>query len=176
MDSILKQFLDNPQREIHIRELARKLKISPTTVSKILKNYEKKSILSSEKKLNHIIFRANIESKRFRIEKIYYNLTKMLDSKLLDYLENSFNNPEAIGIFGSFAKGEDTPKSDVDIFIISPNKKSLKFDEFEKKIGRKIHLFILSRKEVDLMKENNKELLNNMINGIILSGQWEVLR
>lgn len=176
MDSLLELFIREPEREFHVREIARLIKKSPTTVSAHLKNYEKKNVLKSSRKLNHLLFKANTESRLFKQFKLNYNLEILHSSGLIERLEEEFNHPEAIGIFGSFAKADNIEQSDVDVFIISPLKKEINLKKHEKKIRYKVQLFVFSRQDIEKMKKSNKELLNNITNGIILSGHLEVIK
>lgn len=77
-------------------------------------------------------------------------------------------------LFGSYQKGEDGLHSDIDIAVITPLKKHPNLSEYEKKLKHPIQLLIFDRKEIERMKQKNKELLNNMINGFVISGYWEV--
>lgn len=174
MNNIIKPFLEEPEKEFHVRQIAKLVKKSPTTISKILKGAEKRGILKSEKKLNHLLFRADSESKEYKNEKLSYNLDLIEGSGVLDCLEKEFNNPEAITLFGSFAKAEDTPASDIDLLVISPLKKELDLRRFEKKLGHNVQLFVHSKKDIEKMKSTNKELLNKWVNGITLRGFLEV--
>ena len=174
MDNILEIFIKEPEKEFHVRQISKLLNKSPTTISKYLKNFEKQGILKSKKKFNHLLFKANAENRSFRQNKLFYNLKLLQDSGLINFLENELNHPEAIILFGSFAKAENLSSSDIDLLIISPLKKEIDLKKFEKKIGYKIQIFIHSRKEINKMKEKNKELLNNLVNGILISGYWEV--
>jgi len=176
MDNTLKVFLENPEKEFHVRYLSKLLKKSPTTISKYLKKFEKEKILKSEKKLNHLLFKANTQNQIFKQLKSNYNLNLLKNSGLIDYLVKKFNYPEAIILFGSFAKGENFPKSDIDLLVISPSKKDINLTKFEKKIGHKIQMFIRSKKETETMRTKNKELLNSIINGIVVYGFWELFK
>ena len=104
----------------------------------------------------------------------HYNLNLLYDSGLVNYLIKELNWPEAIILFGSFARAENSSASDIDLLIISSSKKEAKLTKFEKKTGYKIQIFIHSKKDIEKMKEKNKELLNNWVNGITLYGFWEV--
>jgi len=174
MDNILNFFIKEPEKQFHIRQISKLLNKSPTTISKYLKELRGKNILISEKKLNHLLFKANVENKKFKQLKLNYNLNLLYGSGLIDYLTKELNYPEAIILFGSFAKAENSSASDIDLLIISPLKKEIKLSKFEKKLERKIQIFIHSKKDIEKMKEKNKELLNNWINGITLYGFWEV--
>lgn len=174
MDKLLNFFIKESEKEFYVRQLSKLLNKSPTTISKNLKEYKKKGILNSEKKFNHLLFKANTQSKEFKQLKLNYNINLLNDSGLIDYLIKEFNHPQAIVLFGSFAKAENTSQSDIDLLIINPSKKQINLNNFEKKLQNPIQLFIYSKDEIEKMKQKNKELLNNFINGIILNGFWEV--
>lgn len=176
MDKIIRFFIKEPEKKFHVREIAKILGKSPTTISKYLKNYERRSILKSTKKFNHLLFKANSENKKFKHLKLDYNLNLIYDSGIIDYLAREFNYPEAIILFGSFAKAENNSFSDIDLLVISPLKKEQRLEKYEKKIGHKIQLFVHSNKDIEKMKGKNKELLNSYINGIVIYGFWEVFK
>lgn len=172
----MKLFIEEPEREFYVRELARKLEKSPTTISKYLKDYVKKDILTSENKFNHLLFKANSQSTEFKQIKQSYNLEILKESGIIEYLSKEFNNPEAIVLFGSFAKAENIKNSDIDLLILTSLKKEINLEKFEDKLRHKIQLFTASRKEINEMKEKSKELLNSWINGIVLQGYFEVFK
>lgn len=88
-------------------------------------------------------------------------------SGLLDYLETEYT-PNCIILFGSGSRGEDTEESDIDIFI-QAEENELNLQKYEKKLNRKISL--LFEPKIDAL---SKELLNNLINGQVLSGYLKV--
>lgn len=172
-ERLLSFFFEEPEREFYVRELARLLKKSPTTVSKYLLDLEKERILISCKKLGHLFFRASL-SNEFKDIKFYFNLRKIRKSGLIEFLEEEFNFPSAIVLFGSFGRAENIKGSDVDLLVISSSKRELDFSFFEKKLGAKIELFVYSKEELCFMK--NKELLNNFINGFVLNGYIDIFQ
>jgi len=174
MDRIINIFIENPHKEYHIRELSRILKISPTTTSKYLNKLNKEKILISKKERGHILFKADTESKAYKDLKLYSNIRKIRQSGLIDFLTSELNQPESIILFGSFRKSTNTPSSDIDLFISTPIKKEIKTEKFEKILKHNIQLFIYSKDEFKLLKKKNKELINNMINGVSLDGFLEV--
>lgn len=164
-----------PEKEFHVREIARRVTMSPTTVSKRLKLYEKNGILRSEEKLNHLLFMADLSSDSFRYKKIAYNLEKIGSSGLIEFVKDKLDYPEAIVLFGSWAKGENSGKSDLDLMIVSPNKREIDLRKFEKEFGD-VQLFILSSGDVEGLKKTNPELVNSFVNGIVLDGSWGLFR
>jgi len=176
MNNTINTFIENPEKEFHLRELARILKKSPATISKQLKKLTKQKIVTIKKLSNHNYFRANTENKNYKQLKFSYNLQKIKNSDLIEILEENFNYPEAIILFGSWQKAENNENSDIDILIITPIKKEINLDKIGKKLNTKIQLFQRSGKEIENMKTKNKPLLNNMINGTTIYGSWEVFK
>jgi predicted nucleotidyltransferase len=176
MNSILDIFIENPEKEFHLRELSRILKKSPATISKQLKPSLKQEIIVMKKLSNHNYFRANTEDKKYKQLKLQYNLQKINESGIIELLEEKFNYPEAIILFGSWQKAENNENSDLDILIITPSKKEVNLQQIGGKLKTKIQLFQHSKKEIENLKNKNKQLLNNMINGITIYGFWEIFK
>ena len=164
-------FLDNPGQEFHVREVARLTKKSPTTVSNKLKKFKKESLLTSKKERNHLLYKANTENKSYRDLKFFYNLKNIRTSGLIDYLNEYYNYPSAIILFGSFRKADNISSSDIDLCVITSKKEEPKLDKFEKKLKHKIQLFNFSKKE---FIKQNPQLMNNIINGFVLECFLEV--
>ena len=162
-DKITSLIYKHPERWIHIREIARKLNISPETVRKHLAGLKKQDILEGRKEGNLLQFRANIGNENYKHEKILYNLGAIHDSGVADFLYEYYR-PKAIVLFGSYARGEDLSRSDIDMGIVTSNKKRPNLSGFEKVLARKINLSLFTRKEV------SNEFFTNIINGVVLKG------
>jgi predicted nucleotidyltransferase len=167
-------FLDNPNKDFHIREIARIVRKSPTTVSKKLQELKKKKLLLSRNERNHQLYRANIQNNFFCDLKLYYNIKRIRESGLIEYLLEYYNYPSAIILFGSFQKAENVASSDIDLCIITAKESEPNLEKFEKKLKHKVQLFPFSDKKLQSFK--NKGLLNNIINGVVLEGFLEVFR
>lgn len=167
---LLECFFEGPNKWYHLREYARDNNVSSSTAFKYLNLFYKKGILKKKKEHNLALYKANDDSEDFIDMKIFWNIRKIKNSKVLDYLEDKFN-PKCIILFGSIAKGLDIKNSDIDLFVLSPIKKEVKLDKFEKLIGRPIQLFMMDKKEL----KDKKELANNILNGIILRGYLDIL-
>jgi len=176
LDSMIELFIEDSYSKFNVREVARLTNISPTTASTYLINAVKAGFLKKEKSRNLILFYADLESHKFKDMKIYNNIKKIRASGLVEFIENELNYPEVIVLFGSYAKGENKKDSDIDMFILSESKNKFDLNSFEKKLGTEIQIFLHNRKEFELMKVENKELINNIINGIKLSGFLEIFK
>ncbi len=173
---ILKFFFEEPERDFHLREIARLAGISPSTASKHLSYLTEKKIVTAKSEKGFSLFRSNAGAALYRDMKLFYNIYRIRNSGLVDYLAEELNNPKCIVLFGSFRRADNIASSDIDIFAETPVKKMPDLSKFEKILGHSIQLFQFSTAEIVNMAEKNKELLNNIVNGIVLEGFFEVFR
>jgi predicted nucleotidyltransferase len=162
-DKINNLIFKNPEKWIHIRGIARKLRLSPETVRKHLAVLKRQEIVEGRKEGNLLQFRANLENENYKHKKILHNLRAIYDSGIAGFLYEYYH-PKAIVLFGSYARGEDLSRSDIDIGIVTSNKKRPHLSGFEKRLARKINLSLFTRKEV------SNEFFTNIINGVVLKG------
>ena len=173
---ILKFFLENPYEEIYLRQLSKKLKLSPFVVKKYLDIYLKQGFLREERRANLRYFQANLNNLVLKHLKITYNISLIVSSGLVEFLKKEIVNLSAIVLFGSMAKGEDDKSSDVDILIVG-NDKNLSFEKFEEKIGKKIneHTFLWSKWNKEA--EKNRAFYFDIISyGISLYGELPIVK
>lgn len=170
--TILKPFFQNPNEEFQIRELSRLLKINHTTIRQYLLKFVKEDLVDLRKGKPYDYFKANL-NKKFLSLKLFFNLDKLRESNLIDQIEKDYDYPTII-LFGSYASATDVSNSDIDLFILTNIKKEVNYSKFESQLNRKITLHVFSKENFALAKHKNPELLNNIINGITLSGKLEV--
>ncbi len=163
----LAPFFEDNYRRINVREYARIMGISPPTASKLLEQFHKEGLLDKEADRNYIFYHANKESKEFIDLSRTYWWKKLAKSGLIEHLEKELVTPTII-LFGSLAKAEVNSKSDIDIAVISPTEKELTLKWFEKKLGRTIQIFQFRTRN----DAQSRELLNNILNGYMVSGSW----
>jgi len=164
---VMSIFFKYPERKFHLRELERLTKLSLPGVRKIVLNLEKEGLLMSKKEKMVKNFYASRNEKFVQLKRSY-NLYEVFSSGLLEFLKSKYNEPEAIILFGSYSKGEDTSQSDIDIAIITHQHKDLQLDIFEKELARKIMIYEIT------IEKSEKEFLKTLINGILLSGYLDV--
>ena len=164
-------FLLNPTTRLRVRQIERELKVPSPSVIRYTKELETEGILQKVVISGVIFFMANRASPLFLQEKKIFNLRNVYNSGLIDFLVREYSNPTII-LFGSYARGEDIESSDMDIYLESSQNTRKDMDIFEKRLHRKVELFIY--KKISFIK--NKELANNIINGITLHGFLEVLK
>lgn len=169
----LKIFFEEPEREFHLREIARIMKKNPVTAKRFLSEFANKGVLLFRRERGFYFYSANSENSGYKEIKKQYNRDKLVNSDLIEFLKKEFNLPVII-LFGSFERGEDNKNSDVDMCIISEAKKEVDIKKYEKTINRKIQLHIFSSKEFKNLRIKNKELFKNIINGYKIYGLIEI--
>lgn len=149
------------------------LKLNPVTVKSFLKPFVSSGALEFKQERKFHMYRAKADDREFKELLAFRNIRLIRESGIIEYLNEELFDP-CIILFGSWMKGENIPRSDIDIFILSSDKKKLDLSEFEKKLGNPIHLFLNTKKELSRLKKDSAHLLNNIINGRILSGSLEL--
>jgi len=164
-------FFVNPTAKLRVREIERTLKLPLPSVIRYCKELEKESILTTIKIGNVNFYTANRGSEKYLLEKKLYNIKIIYESGLIEYLRRELSNPSIV-LFGSFAKGEDTEESDIDLYIETLSRKKVSLEKFEKLLKRRIQAF--QHKNLDEISNTN--LANNIINGFLLNGFVEVFK
>ncbi|MBI2137350.1 nucleotidyltransferase domain-containing protein [Candidatus Woesearchaeota archaeon] len=169
---VLSVFFDDPVPEgggFQLRELSRKCKIAPTSVKNYLNELKKEGLITESKHRakGFPLYTANREKESFKLYKTINTISQIFESGMLKYLYDNYM-PNAIILFGSAARGEDTKESDIDLFLMCMETKP-ELEKFEKKIGKKVNVLAAEN-----FNELSSELKNNIINGIKLNGYLKV--
>jgi predicted nucleotidyltransferase len=160
---ILRYLFIKAGNTFNARALSIALNVSPPAISKALPDLEKAGAIyvNKDKRLS---IELNRDNQLILGLKRADNLKQLYESGMIQYIHDNFPGYTVI-LFGSYAYGEDTINSDIDIAIIGTKSKDITFDKFEKSLERKI---ILNHfKSFDVI---DKHLLNNILNGITLKG------
>jgi DNA-binding MarR family transcriptional regulator len=148
------------------QRIAKSLEVSPAAVLKSLKTLERAGLIKVVKDKDSK--RLSIEMNRNNQDVFYLkraeNLKLVYESGLFEFLSDKFPGATII-LFGSYSFAEDTVNSDIDIAIICSKSKEINLSEFEKLLERKISLNFYNN-----LKDINKNLKENILNGIVLKG------
>ncbi|MDD5616084.1 MAG: nucleotidyltransferase domain-containing protein [Candidatus Methanoperedens sp.] len=167
---ILRLFFEGPNVRLHLREVARRTGLSATGAMKILGALEKERLLEKKRTAFMVVYRGNYDNERFMALKRCLNLYSLYSCDLVSSLVEFYRIPECIILFGSYAKGEDTKESDIDIAIITGIKDYPELEIYEDCLKRKISLHLIENS-----KNEKKEFINSLANGIVLYGYMEVV-
>jgi len=132
----------------HLREIARSIKESHSTVSRKINELVKENIIDYKKQGKNKIFfiKNNLKAKNYIYSAEIYKLNKLLKKhpKLLIIFEDIKKNfsKAIIILFGSYAKGNEKSNSDIDIYLeTTDNKIKNKIKELNSKLSIKIGEF-----------------------------------
>ncbi len=164
---LLQEFFDFPRKNFQMRELSRRIKLAQVSVIAHLKVLLQEGLVVREDKGIYPSFQANRDGEQFKLLKKQNLVWRISASGLLGHLEEKLI-PNCIILFGSAARGEDTEESDLDLFVQADEVK-LDLTKYEKIFHRKINPLFEPN-----LKNLNKELLNNLINGDVLQGYLKV--
>ncbi len=167
-------FFAYPTTEMSLNDLSKVLSMSKTTTRKIVMQLAKERFL----KMGELgkVWRISCNQEHFynRTLKISSNLEKVYLSGIIQEVYKTVPGARAIILFGSYRKGDDSEKSDIDIAVEVLDNQDLRIVElgivpefgYRKDIPVNLHIF--SRNKIDL------NLFANISNGIVLEGFLEV--
>ncbi len=154
---------------LNMNGIARILKVSQTAVLKAVPYLKKERLIIAEQDKDSA--RWAIELNRANNEVIGLkradNLKQLYESGLIQALYDLFPGATVI-LFGSYAHGEDTIQSDIDLAIIGSEKKEID-TKFDKMLERTINANYYKS-----FNSLSSPLLNNILNGITLKGAVEL--
>src|SRR3989344_3857295 len=168
-DKVAQFFFRNPASRLRVRQIEREVKVSLPSAIRAAKELESEGILISTDIVGVKTYSASRDDPEYLVQKKLFNLFEIHQSGLITYLREIRSNPTIV-LFGSYARGEDVEESDIDLYLEAPNTKPIQLDKYEKILGHKIQVFM--HKNIRDIK--NKDLANNIINGITLNGFLEV--
>jgi len=198
-DKIIKLFYNDLYAEFTINELANKTNIFYSYVHRQVEELDGKGILVVNQRTNRKYCKPNYSKPEVKVSfvkisnQIAEDFLKKRDKiffvveKLLSVLpkKTDFNLLSVI-LFGSLAKGTDSQKSDIDLFILVPSKK--KYDEtidtectaLSRSFGVEINPMVSEPTNLLTMLKNKEHNVANEIlkNKIILFGAekfWELI-
>lgn len=153
-----------PEREFYGQEIANKIKCSKASVSGLLKSLLGKKIISKTTKGRMGFYQINQSSltvKKLRINLALENV-KPIAKKL------SLVSQRAI-LFGSACRGEQTEKSDLDLFIIGKQKEEILtiIDKYRDRLN--LQVIIKSPNEWSEMEIKESEFFREIKSGITIS-------
>lgn len=165
---VLEFFFINSLKEFHEREIVRNANISKGSANKILRHLADLALLQREKKGRMVFYRLNTRDPFIKHLKILNNLWT-----LRKFIDENKEKAKKIILFGSCADGTDVRESDIDVFILTQEKKVVKesVSRFNQRSERKISPIILGVGEFMKMKREDEPLYERIDRGVVL---WEM--
>ncbi len=171
---IFQLYFTNPEKKFYLRELERELNIPVSMLRKELISLEKEGLFASFKRGNLLYYSLNKQYPLYEELKTIVFKTVGAQGALAKALL-PLKNIQAAFIYGSYAKGKDNAKSDIDLLIVgNPDENKLveKIDKLEKKLKREINYNIYSRSDLEKKKKEKDFFIKNIMKSkkIFLAG------
>ena len=160
-------YFSNSEREYYLRELERILDIPVSMIRKELLRLEENGIFISAKKGNLTYFCLNKSYPLFDELKSIVFKTIGIRGLLREALEK-IRGIEAGFIYGSFAKDEESAKSDIDLFIIgkiNEDKLVMGVGRVEKTVKREINYSLYTKDDLKKKKREKDSFILEVISG-----------
>jgi predicted nucleotidyltransferase len=150
--------------EVHVREIARRARLSEATVRQELKLLKSLELVLARPSGNRTYYRANSE------HPVCPEIRSMVakTSGLVELLRQALEGAEVriAFVFGSFAEGSEKAQSDVDLMVIgsvSLRKLSELLSPVETRIGREINPHVLTPREFASRQHRKEHFVTSVL-------------
>jgi predicted nucleotidyltransferase len=161
---LLAYYFTNPTARHHLRDLAKRLTIDPSNLSKELRRLERQGLFGSE---------VSGRQKYFQLNRAYplFDEVRKIVAKTIGaagVIAQSLKRIEGIDeayLYGSFASNQQDAASDIDVLVIgSPREEDLAkaVARLERQLGREINYTVLTPKEFESRRARKDAFLKSI--------------
>ena len=170
---ILSYFLQHPSQSVYVKELAKIIDVSPSSVSLALNKFREFGLVLKKEMGQTHFYKLNNDFIGISELKKFFFLLQLHEVDFVNSLLKLDENIITVVLYGSFAAGDYDDLSDIDILVIAPRKFKLNklIEDFEDKLSRDLNIEILSINQWTKLKERNDPFYNNVkMNHVLLHG------
>lgn len=161
-------------KEFTIRELAKFLGISHMGIKKVLDELEKTNAITVRTLGRSYAFKLNANSYAASIVERTFELERQALSELKDIIKRKMESPLVISValYGSVVEGKETPRSDIDLLIVTNHKEKAEdiVVELQKDVsdrfGNSISAYYVTKE--DLQKRQNESPIKQAVRNHVL--------
>jgi len=166
-------------KEITLKIIRERTKLSYEPVHRIIKQLVDKKLLLEKKFGKTLVYSLDFTKEKIRIAFILYaneKKEKFAEKYRIIYRALSKvreDDIDFLAIFGSYAKGSQTKKSDIDVICVSSNKNKVesKLKGLRYEINLEFAPVVMSKTEFAKIKGENKQFWDDLVDyGIIFKG------
>lgn len=161
---LLAYYFTNSTARLHLRDLAERLGIDPSNLSRELGRLERAGLFRSQVSGRQKYFQLNREYPLFA--EVRGIITKTVGA--IPLLAQSLKGVEGVEeayLYGSFARNQQHAASDIDVLVIGRPKYDALAEavqKLERQLGREINYTVLSRKELQVRRARKDAFLENI--------------
>ncbi len=161
---LLTYYFTNPVARHHLRDLADRLHIDPSNLSRELRRLEQDGLFRSEVSGRQKYFRLNRQYPLFR--EVRSIVAKTIGAvPLIAQSVKSIAGLEEAYLYGSFAADQQDAASDIDLLVIgTPRGEALAeaMQKLERQLGREVNYTVLSRGEYESRRTRKDAFLESV--------------
>jgi len=161
---LLTYYFTNLAARHHLRDLADRLSVDPSNLSRELRRLEREGLFRSEVIGRQKYFQLRREYPLF--EEVRSILVKTIGAgPLIAKSLTKLDGIEEAYLYGSFARNQQDAASDIDVLMIgAPRGEALAeaVQKLERQLGREINYTVLTRKEFDSRRTRKDPFLENV--------------
>ncbi len=161
---LLAYYFTNPTARHHLRDLAARLAIDPSNLSKELGRLEREGLFGSEMSGRQKYFQLNRDYPLF--DEVRSIVAKTIGA--VPRITQCLKKIEGIGeayLYGSFARNQQDAASDLDVLVIGNPREEVLAEamrKLERQLGREINYTVLTRKEFESRRARKDAFLENV--------------
>ena len=165
---VLDYFFARPSTEYHEREVMRVTGISKGSANRILRMLAERALLERTEKGRMVFYRLNASDPFVRQMKAAENIWA-----LRSFVSGLKESARKVILFGSCAEGTDSVESDIDVLVLTDDKRAAKdkVSAFNRTSPRLMAPIILDMREFASLGHGDWPLYERMDRGIVL---WEM--
>lgn len=161
---LLAYYFTNPTARLHLRDLAGRLSIDPSNLSRELRRLEREGLFRSEVSGRQRYFQLNREYALFT--EVRSIVAKTLGA--FPQIAQSFKKIKGIEeayVYGSFARNQQDASSDIDVLVIGEPRGEVLAEaarKLERLLGRELNYSVLTRGEFRARRARKDAFLENV--------------
>lgn len=163
---ILQFLIRDPEKQYLACEIQSGTKVSKAGVNAALRELGAKKLILRETRGKVFFYQADIQNNPLLVQMKVLQTVSLIQPLVAKIKSLS----KKIVLFGSCARGEDTPASDIDLFIVTDSEDEVKPLLSNLKITRKLQSVVRSPLAYVEMEKKDREFFEELSRGLIL---WE---
>ena len=161
---LLAYYFTNPTARLHLRDVAQRLNIDPSNLSKEFSRLEREGLFRSEVSGRQKYFQLNPEYPLFNeVRKI---VAKTIGAApLISHSLQKIDGIDEAYLYGSFARNQQDAASDIDVLVIgNPSGEVLAqaVSKLERQLGREINYTVFTPREFKSRRARKDAFLENV--------------
>jgi len=163
---LLNYFFLNPEQELYVNEIERKLGLDKRNLIKKLRELEQDGILKSKEQGNLKYYSINCSYHLYDEYKKIIFKTLGLQKRLKDCLSR-VGGVKQVYLFGSYANDQMGSHSDIDLLVVGEHKVlklQSEINRLQQEIDREINIVNMSEQEFLERRKNKDDFLENIFN------------